>query len=358
MNYQLSLYNQKKIEDTIKLLKKIFTCIFVTILICSIIFGSISIIAAGSDNYITIRYEEGHSVYIVPGGNTYALKSFTHPIASEAPMFLVFCVYGNLFASLGQSGAFSFEDNAETEPIWKVFNNLYGTLSAVGAGLALLWCLLELIEKASGGHITGEFILQLGIKLTIATVVIMEGSNIARGLIDMGNGVITLFTDAVETSKFTDAVETSKSDGAFALFTEVADTVSQAGIFDVLFTALNILIPALFMIFAYVLALAIMAGRIIELGIRFIFFPIGAADVFTHGVGSPGFRYMKKLMACAMKGGAMYIIVLVGTELMIHPSITGASAERLNWISQVVIGLSMLGAMLKVDSILSDVAGG
>lgn len=348
MNYQLSLYNQKKIEDTIKLLKKIFTCIFVTILICSIIFGSISIIAAGS-NYIKISYDEGHSVYTVPGGNTYALKSFTHPIASEAPMFLVFCVYGNLLASLGQSGAFSFEDNAETEPIWNVFNNLYGTLSAVGAGLALLWCLLELIEKASGGHITGEFILQLGIKLTIATVVIMEGSNIARGLIDMGNGVITLFTDAVETSE---------SDGAFALFTEVADTVSQAGIFDILFTALNILIPALFMIVAYVLALAIMAGRIIELGIRFIFFPIGAADVFTHGVGSPGFRYMKKLMACAMKGGAMYIIILVGTELMIHPGITGASAEGLNWISQVVIGLSMLGAMLKVDSILSDVAGG
>ena len=102
-----------------------------------------------------------------------------------------------------------------------------------------------------------------------------------------------------------------------------------------------------------------MFGRIIEAGIRFAFMPIGVSDAFTHGISSPGVRYIKKFFAVCLQGAVIYAIIIVGASMMGQVSSGGSFGflSHFGIITQLVIAFSMIGAMLKSQSIINDVAG-
>ena len=340
-----TLLSQRKLEDKILLIKKIGMCLLTVILIFMVFGGPIT----SANATISKRGSFSNAVYKTDDGTEYKAEDCISVVGSLA-LELAYDAYGGL------NGPFQnlLKINIHST-WWTSLTEVYDVFSTYGLALALLWCLLDLLDKASSGHITGEFVLQLGIKLTIAAVVITSGGTVAQGLVDFSNSIATQVLDKVSS--------TGSSAGLDALFINVWNQV-KTGNFLVCFPVIiSLIFPALCMKICTVLMYVLLAGRLIEVGVRYILFPIGASDVFTHGLASPGFRYIKRFVGACLQGIAMYLVVFIGMALMANAddvvgiandSLAGTVMEAL---FPIIVMFSVIGGMLKVSQILNDLAG-
>jgi hypothetical protein len=342
-----NLFSQRKFENTIVLIRKITICI-IAVILTAIVFGQ----GFTQSNAAVTKQGSGTSATYITNGTEYPVSALRNRVFGAAVLDMAYSAYGG--------GLTAFQKdlliiNTEAD-YWGTLQTAYNSIAAVGAGLALLWCMLELIEKSSQGHITGEFILQLGIKFTIAAVVISEGGRIAEGVINLANGITYTLSDAFTTS----LTEYTKLD---EMFVNVYKDIKDANIFGCIGAMFPLILSALMMKICTIIIFALLAGRILEVGVRYMFFPIGASDVFTHGMGSPGFRYVKKLFAASLQGIAMYAVVFIGQMLMSSASSVVGSTTTLagglvvQAVWPIIVGFSVIGAMLKVSSIVNDIAG-
>lgn len=354
-----NLLSQKKLENTIILIKKIAICI-IAVVLTVIIFGQ----GFTQGNALVVKEGSGYSAEFTVNGigtnteeyNGHTLQDGTYKVSDLNNRPLGGAVLDLACAAYG--GLTSFDTSVlqinTTAPYWNSIDAVYNSIAAVGSGLALFWCLLELIEKASQGHITGEFVLQLGIKFTIATIVIVSGPEIAKGVIELANKI----TSDMLNNGFGTATATSGADKEFLKVYWDIKKSSWLGCIGAMFP---LFLPAVMMKICTIIIFALLAGRIIEVAVRYIFFPIGASDIFSHGMGSPGFRYVKKLFGAALQGIAMYAVVFVGSTLISNANlIVGTAANSkvggvvITAVFPIIVGISMIGAMLKVSSIIND----
>ena len=342
-----NLFSQRKLENTITLMRKIAICI-IAVILTVIVFGQ----GFTQSNAAVTKTGSGTNAIYTTKGTDYPVSHLRNRVFGAAVLDMAYSAYGGGLTAF-QSDLLVIDTNAS---YWGTIQRAYDSIAAIGAGLALLWCMLELIEKSSQGHITGEFILQLGIKFTIATVVISEGGAIAEGVINLANGVTNDLAGAFTTS----ASEFTQLD---QMFIDVFNDIKEANIFGCIGAMFPLILSALMMKICTIIIFALLAGRILEVGVRYMFFPIGASDVFTHGMGSPGFRYVKKLFAASLQGIAMYAVVFIGQMLMssagsvVGSTTTLAGGLVVQAIWPIIVGFSVIGAMLKVSSIVNDIAG-
>lgn len=343
-----TLLSQQKLEDKILLIKKIGICILTVILIFMVFGGPIT--SANATITKTGSFTKAEYKISGPDGDTTYKADGTVSVVGSLALELAYDAYGGL------NGNFQnlIKINTADSSWWPRVRNIYNIFSTYGMALALLWCLLDLLDKASSGHITGEFVLQLGIKLTIAAVVITSGGTVAEGLINFCNQV----SDEV-LSAITSAGSTAGMD---QLFIDVYNEVKDGNFLVCFPVIISLIFPALCMKICTVLMYVLLAGRILEVGVRYILFPIGASDVFTHGLASPGFRYIKRFVGACLQGIAMYLVVFIGMLLMAHPKeILGvekaAAGSLLSALFPVIVMFSVIGGMLKVSQILNDLAG-
>lgn len=259
---------------------------------------------------------------------------------------LCYYVYGALPQLAGESGILTID---LTAGYMDTFQALYNSMSSIGLGLAVVWVMLDLIEKAQIDQISPETIIRWCIKMIMAILVVDNADDIAKALIAIGN-------EMVNPSNM--GTPEDMSNGLAVTIDEIFEMLKSAGFIKTTTTLLELLIPALGMIVCLLLMLVMMFGRIIEIGIRFAFMPIGVSDAFTHGISSPGMRYIKKFFAVCLQGAVLYAIIIVGSSMMGQVS-TGAFGflSHFGIITQLVIAFSMIGAMLKSQSIINDIAG-
>lgn len=353
-----NLLNQRKLEETIIITKRIFM-IVVTALIVMVSIGSYFNPANAS--IISESYKDAggktYYTYTVTGHDKIDTKDLHAPTTGGAVLALASAAYGGMNSV--ESGILRINTNDDS-PVWTTLSGVYGILSAMGCGLALFWCMLSLIDQASHGHITGEFFLTLAIKFTIAAIVIDEGATIANGMIGISNEIIDLICGEGAIKGLT-----ATSSATDELFWGVYTNIKDANMFDCISTMLPLLLSAFMMKIGMIILYVLLAGRLIEVGIRYMFFPIGASDIFSSGIHSPGFRYMKKLAASALQGMVMYAAVIVGQTIMAVGSkdILGLEGKAaivgvaLDSIWPLIVLFSTIGAMLKVSSIANDVMG-
>lgn len=345
---------QQNLEKKIILIKKITMCIVAVIMI-AISFGQLFTPANAA--ITTTVDSKGYKIYTTSGGDIRKVADINAKVFGGAALDLAATVYGGL----GPVNRGMLQINSTNAPFWTTMQSAYGTLSAIGAGLALFWCMLELIEKASTGHITGEFMLQLGIKFTIAALVISSGGEIANDLITFGNGIASALAGKLSMAG-PDTTNTAQD----TLFLGFYEKIKDANIFDCLGAMLPLILSAFLMRLCTIILFVLLAGRMIDIGVRYIFFPIGASDVFTAGLHSPGFRYMRRMVASVLQGIVMYTALVVGQSLMTadvnkiigvtdHYTVSGV---LLNSIWPIIVIVSTVGAMLKASSITNDIMGG
>lgn len=259
---------------------------------------------------------------------------------------LAYYVYGALPQIVGDSGALTLDPNAG---YMDVFNTIYDSMAAVGMGLAVMWVMLDLIEKAQMDQMTPEVLIRWCIKLVVAIIIVDNGADLAKALMQVGN-------DFVNQLSFSGADNTQNVNVLNGYF----ERLKTAFWTNRLTILLELLIPAIAMIFCLLMMFVQVFGRIIEAGVRFAFMPIGISDAFTHGINSPGMRYIKKFFAVCLQGAVLYAIMIAGTNMMglvMARDGSFAIVEHLGVITQLVIGFTMVGAMMKSQQLVNDIVG-
>lgn len=89
---------------------------------------------------------------------------------------------------------------------------------------------------------------------------------------------------------------------------------------------------------------------LIELGIRYVFTPIAIADLYSEGLHSNGMRWLKKMLACAMTGGLIYLAVYGANVL---------KAQITGWhpIQYAAVNLTMTGFFVKCRMLADEIVG-
>ena len=152
-----------------------------------------------------------------------------------------------------------------------------------------------------------------------------------------------------------EASETTHIAQAEALGT-IYDSLKSMGWIKALCLLLQLLIPAIGTMICMLIMLVQMVGRLIEIGIRILFMPIGVSDAFTHGTNSPGFRYIKKFFAVCLQGAVLLAVLNIGVYFMGNKMINDAT-QGFGFISDLVIMVSMIGLMIKSQQIVNDIVG-
>lgn len=259
---------------------------------------------------------------------------------------MAYYVYGALPQLIGDSGSLKLDPDAA---YMTIFGNIYESMASIGMGLAVVWVMLDLIEKAQIDQMTPEVIIRWCIKMVVAIIVVDNADDMAKALMAVGNEFVdnlqyTGADNAANVELLNDCFERVKSGYFISLFTEFVE----------------LLIPAVAMIFCLLMMLVQIFGRILEAGVRFAFLPIGISDAFTHGINSPGMRYIKKFFAVCLQGAVLFAIMIAGSNMMGLVTArdgTFGFVENLGIITQLVIAVTMIGAMAKSQQIVNDIVG-
>lgn len=262
---------------------------------------------------------------------------------NAAAFWFVYYTYGAFPQFMADSGVLSIDLDAS---YMATFQDFYDTTAAIGMGLAVIWVMLDLIEKAQIDQMSPEVLIRWCIKLVTAIIIVDNADSLAKMLISVGNELVS---GSVALSATTESIITG-------FFTKL----KTASVLKALSIIIECLVPALAMMFCILMMLTQLFGRVLEAGIRFGFMPIGISDAFTHGLNSAGMRYIKKFFAVCIQGAVLYAIMIAGAKLMSVVSLGGEDfgfLSSLGIISQLVVAFSMVGLMLKSQSIINDIAG-
>ena len=281
---------------------------------------------------------------------------------------LVYFVYGGLPGMLASVNIWTINPDAA---YFEFFSSVTTELSSVGIGLGVIWVMLDLIEKAQMDQMTPEVIIRWGIKLITMVMIVSNTSALAKGIIGAANDI---------TQKVVKVGSGGESSAVGTLYNEL----KTAGFIRQTTIMLEVLIPAIAIIVCFVIMLALIYSRIIEVGIRMCFMPIGVSDAFTHGINSPGMRYIKKFFAVCLQSAVLFMILFIGLQIMAGTAAGGPSAVDglqnagagifsyfaapadstliifftiFGWLGDIVVMIAMIGAMLKSQQIVNDIAG-
>lgn len=283
-------------------------------------------------------------------GSTTWKKSDLSGTKTQGFRWLVFSmayyVYGALPQIVENGGALTLDPNAE---YMDVFNTIYESMAAVGMGLAVMWVMLDLIEKAQMDQMTPEVLIRWCIKLVVAIIVVDNGADLAKALMQVGNDFVNQLS-----------VASAENGPSVEILNDFFDRIKTSFWTGTLTIFLELIVPGIAMIFCLLMMFVQVFGRIIEAGVRFAFIPIGISDAFTHGINSPGMRYIKKFFAVCLQGAVLLAIMIAGTNMM--ALITAGDdgfgiAGNLGVVSQLVIGFTMIGAMMKSQQLVNDIVG-
>ena len=88
---------------------------------------------------------------------------------------------------------------------------------------------------------------------------------------------------------------------------------------------------------------------LIELALRYMFAPLSIADLYTDRMRSTGVTNLKRLFACAMQGGIMFMIVYITAILK--------SYADANILVDLAINLTMIGMFARSRAIAYEIVG-
>ena len=229
------------------------------------------------------------------------------------------------------------EEESLLQSAWKLIKNVAQGIKVIGFLFVSLFFVLELIETSTRGSYTPDIFLRSLIKFFIALICIENSVTIMATIVNFG-------------AVFYDLVESTQTTGAIASLYDVAKKVDDANILDLLGMLCSDLLPYLAMWVANVFISIITIGRVIELGIRVAFAPIGMADMYEGGTKSNGFRYMKKILALSVQG-ALILFCLGLYGVLITKMDTG------DILNKIALTLATVTITIKTQSFANDLFG-
>ena len=228
---------------------------------------------------------------------------------------------------------------------WDIINK---TVSVAGKpfGIALLttFFLMYVFDAAAKDQITVDTVIKMMIQLIASIAILSNFDAVINSILSVGESIFGLLRQQLSASQKMMPTHTGEE-----IMTTLENNGNTTGslYFQILFCWLIYHIGKIAMFFAAV-------ARLIELGWRIAFAPIGLANCFEGGTNSPAIRYLKSLFAVAISGAVLFLIFQIGTMVsqILFVQIDGAGM----WAGVAALlatAGAAIGASNKVKEIIS-----
>lgn len=269
--------------------------------------------------------------------------------------------------------------------------NVMGICMAFAASLCLAFGIGDILQQATEKSASTEALWRAFLKMCVGLFIIYNCLYIAAVIIYAGDTILTLALNATSGAGAADtdayrthmamwlSVSSIEKSGGFSLLAKTAGS-GNAGIFSTAFNAavawvgnqmqtvfagLSATIggPVISLvtklagsaIISFIISLTVYAVAI-DIGVRFVFTPLAVADLFSERFRSTGVRWLKSLVAAALQGVIIYVIVIVGTQLR-EILESGAAIPGFSPVTSCIVNLTMIGLFAKSGNMAREVTG-
>ena len=244
------------------------------------------------------------------------------------------------------------------DAIWGFAEVAYQSLEAIGAAIALLYFLLEILDKTTREMMSLEHFLIHFIKFIIAIFILNNGFALVEGLMGINKDICDAITNITINPDGDDGGKAEITDSATQLVNSVYDEVSSSG-WDGISSSLSKIVQLSAPYFCTLVAKAYIVfmcwSRFFEIGIRTALAPIGMLDVITEGFKITNLKYIKKLFAVILQGTIIIVIMrLVGSA---YTALSLSAEVATGGFSYLIILFVEIGLIKKAQQIASDVLG-
>ncbi len=269
--------------------------------------------------------------------------------------------------------------------------NVMGICMAFASSLCIAFGFGDILQQVTEKSASTEALWRAFLKMCIGLFIIYNSLYIAAAIICAGDVILTAALNAtngvgaVDTGAYRThmalwlSVTSIEKSGGFSLLAKTAGS-GNAGVFSTAFNAANAWVgnqmSAVFSgipsvlggpliglvtkfagsaIISFVISLTVYAIAI-DIGVRFVFTPLAVADLFSERFRSTGVRWLKSLVAAAIQGVIVYVIVIVGTQLR-EILESGALIPGFSPVTSCIVNLTMIGLFVKSAAIAREIAG-
>jgi hypothetical protein len=230
------------------------------------------------------------------------------------------------------------KSQAVFKAMWDFAGEIYIKMIPAGIVLALVYFLLNLMEKVMQDNFGAEMFARELIKLVLMVLIVQNGFEIMTYMTD----IMTLVYKKLATSALT-------SSGGICQY----NACKNRDFFDSIGSILKNFFPYFGMSMAQFIIKIIAWSRILNLIVRVMFAPVGMADSVRGGTSSQGFRYLKKILACILQGAL--ILAISVTYNMIRDTIIFDG--NFAWVSTMVLAAVCVTLVFKTSSTAEEVLG-
>ena len=225
----------------------------------------------------------------------------------------------------------------------ELIRNISDSMLVIGRIFCLLYFLISLMESATRDSFTVEVFLKSLIKLIVIFVIF--DPNTISSIVEFIGGI-----ESKVMFRINKALDTSMG-GISTELESLMWKIKYNGIWSGIGMIIEGGLFAITSLVSIAVVLLVAFGRAIEIAIYQAMLPLGMSSIYNGGLNSPGFRYIKKLLALYLQGAIMYITVFIGS------SITLIKDPVIGTLITVVVALATAMIVARSKGIANDIVG-
>ncbi len=191
--------------------------------------------------------------------------------------------------------------------LWQVVTRAFNYTIPFGYALLVTYFLIYMMESATRDQISLEMIGKTLIQLILVVALIGNLELICNCFLSMAESILFKFSGGGAEREYANGITITGEEIANQWFATGEDTS-----FTIMMQSF------LIYVFHYIANIGIYFAafsRLIELGWRIAFAPVGVANCFDGGSASPGIKYLKSILAVSFSGAAIYVVAACGYAL-------------------------------------------
>lgn len=254
------------------------------------------------------------------------------------------------------------ESGANMSVFWGYVQSIINITKPIGIALIVTFFLMYLYSSASREQITVESLVKVLIQLTIIVAVMSNLEKIINAILSASESILK----SLESTNLSTVINKSSTiRDKYSVNGQYSSSDSDAIIDEWLASGdwgITIVLKCLILQFISWLSLVAIQfaaiARMLELGWRVAFAPIGIANCFndTGNIAeTPAVRYLKGIAGCALAGAVIFAISAIGTSLAIG---IASSSEFGTILLSAVTYLATAGACIGASNKVKEIVGG
>ena len=238
--------------------------------------------------------------------------------------------------------------------IWKVIENIYGAVQAVGLALLVLFFVVGVMK--TGGSLTEvkkpEHALKLFIRFAIAKIVVTYGMDLLLSIFKIVQGIISTIMKA---AGFGSASST-------ALPQEIIKAVEKCGFFESIPLWAVTLIGGLFITVLSFIMIMTVYGRFFKLYLYTAIAPIPLSTFAGEPTQNVGKSFLKSYCAVCLEGAIIVLACIIFSLFAASPPVVDANAAAVTqvwkYIGELVFNmLELVGTIKLSDRVVREMMG-